>query len=381
MFMEIINLENPIQLDRFDQLLLKDPYSFLQQNSQWAKAVSKLAEDEVKFFLSETAHYSVTASMYLFRCVYGGFMISNVQAGSLGCFSFVGDPEKRAEAYRNIIDEIILYATEQKCIGITVTSNPYSNDHGFIEQFLQPEAGMKTFISYIDIEHYFDDSGRVLFKDYNVRSNLSRNIKKAYQHEFKFDAEHSLETLEEWYRNIHCRRIQELGGQPLTWDLFKNIFTAPGLRSNIVFFTVRKNSKLVSGDLCIYNEVGNLDNFMLSTDSDYLEQGVNYYMVDNILKWCHQHGMKRYNWQSSNPPQGGIFKFKKSWGSIVKDYYYFSKITDMNAFKNMIQTNPFQEIMKNTQGHFIAPYHTVRAGAMGVLSKEEINNIAEIYKS
>jgi hypothetical protein len=379
--MGIINLLDQRQVEMFDAFIAKDQYAFLQQSSAWARIASTISNDKILLFFIEGKDFAITATMYLFKSIYGNFLVSNAQAGSIGCFTFIGDPKKRNKAYRKLIEEITNYALKNECITITVTSNPYSDDYNLINEGLMPDAGMKTFISYIDILKYFDENGKIIYKDYNIRSNLSRNIKKSYLTGFEFKIDNSIDTLNKWYNEIHCRRITELGGKALPWQLFHNIYLENEIQSNYQFFTVKKNNKLISGDLCIYNNVGNLDNFMMSTDSDYLKDRVNYFIIDNILKWCYKNKIVRYNWQSSNPPGGGIFNFKKSWGSIVAEYYYYTKIIDKSGFSNMINSHPFNEIMNNVNGHFIAPFHTIKTGTLGVLSKDEINVIANIYQN
>jgi hypothetical protein len=378
--MGIVNLADKVSLDGYNDMIFQDPDSFLQQTTLWAETVAPIADDKVICFEIKTKSYFISCTMYLFSSEVGSYLVSNVQAGSIGCIAYIGDNLSKREAYGRIIDEIVKFARNNKCIGVSLTTNPYSNDNALLRDYFEPDAGMETFISVIDIEKYFDENGQVTFADYNYRTNLSRNIKKGYQSGFNFNIDSTFNDLENWYENIHKKRILELNGKPLPWSLFHNISTNAALNPYTIFFTVYKEDKLIGGDLCIFAPNGNLDNFMMSTDSDYLKDGLNFFLVDNIIKWCYKNNIRRYNWQSSNPPQGGIFNFKKSWGSEVLPYFYYTKILDKKSFEQMINGIPFSDFMKTIEGHFVAPYQTIKAGQYNILNKLEINKLANIYQ-
>lgn len=363
----------------FDRLVLDDSHSFIQQTTAWADIVSTIAGDKPVYIYDETDDYSIGASLYLFRCEHGNILVSNVQAGSIGCFFYNGKEENRWAAYDSLIQEIYSYAKKNNCISVTLTSNPYSKDNEIIKNSFSPEAGMHTFISVINIKDYFNDNGEVIFRDYNRRTNLSRNVKKSYGNDFKFNVNNNLEDIKYWYENIHNKRIIELGGKPLPYELFKNIFSNPEFEKNRVFFCTYKDGKMAGGDVCIFSLNGNFDNFMMSTDSDYIEMGINYFLTDNILKWCYSNGIKIYNWQSSNPPEGGIFNFKKQWGSEVLPYEYFTKIIDMDRFKKLLEYD-INETINIYSGHFIAPYSTLAKGEFGFFDKSHINREVNIYQ-
>jgi len=372
-----IDFNNTSQKEKFDNYIFHSPDNFIQQTTRWAEIACSVSNDQPVFLYEENSGYFIGCSLYLFHSQLGNILVSNIQAGSLGCIFYKGKDDQRAVAYHNLMKEIITFAKNNNCISITLTSNPLSDDSSLIEKYLKPETGMKSFISIIETEKFFDANGEVALEDYNRSSNLSRNLKKAYNNSLEFYTEKNPGIFEEWYHYIHLERIHELGGKPLPYNFLYDILFHPKMEEFSKLFTVYKDGFLIGGTLCVFNKKGILDNFMPSTRKQYLEVGTNFFMVDQILKWCYRNQIKIYNWQSSNPPRGGVFKFKKQWGSEVRPYTYYTKILDKERFEKIISENSLESITETFEGHFFAPFHTVKKGIYGIKSKEEINRIAE----
>ncbi|MBA3010369.1 MAG: hypothetical protein KKF12_22675 [Proteobacteria bacterium] len=358
----------------YDQLIFKDKRSFIQQSSWWAEIVCRISGDTPIFVCCDKT--KLAASMYFFKGKFGNILVSNIQPGSLGTFTCMEqNPDKRREMYRDIITFLIDFARLRKCISITVTDNPLIDDEKvYIEEFLQPEASMETFIQVIELEEYFDQKGNVQLPAYLKRTCLSRNINKSMHHGFDFSVENSLKELMKWYNEVHCVRIKELKGTPLPVEIFQNIGLFLG-KGNAYFFKITKGNKILAGALCICRSKGVIDNYMMSASTDAIKKGVNYFLMDNLLKWCFLNKMTLFNWQSSNPPDGGIFRFKKHWGSKVLPYSFYCKILDKKKFR-ALQQNDLPSIQKEYEGHFLAPYPLLIDNKQGRFSKKEIVGIA-----
>ena len=375
--MDRIDFNNKLQKEKFDSYIFHSPDSFIQQTTRWAEIVSSISGDLPVFLYEETRDYYIGCSLYLFNSRLGNILVSNIQAGSMGCIAYEGEDRHLNTAYKKLMEAIISTAKSNECISITLTSNPFADDANLIEKYLKPETGMKSFISIIKTKNFFNEHGAVTFKDYNRSSNLSRNLKKAYKNSLEFYTEKTPRVFDEWYQNIHMERIHEIGGKPLPYKLLYDILFHPKMEKFSKLFTVYKDGILIGADLCVFNENGIFDNFMPSTRKQYLDIGTNFFMVDQILKWCYRNQIEIYNWQSSNPPKGGIFKFKQQWGSEVLPYSYYTKIIDKERFEDVIHNHSLDTIRQVFEGHFFAPFHTVKKGIYGIKSKEEINRIAE----
>ena len=120
---------------------------------------------------------------------------------------------------------------------------------------------------------------------------------------------------------------------------------------------------------------------MMSSSSDAMERRLNFFLVHEILKWCRENDMKIYNWQSTNPPSGGIYQFKQSWGSHLLPYKYMTRILDEDAFRKMRENFTLEQLLNIYKGHFLAPWHAVKTGEFGFRDKGNINREAGIYQT
>ncbi|MFW5982899.1 MAG: hypothetical protein ACOCQ4_00210 [bacterium] len=375
--MDRIDFRNKRQKEKFDSYIFNSSDGFIQQTTRWAEIASPISGDMPVFLYEENKDYFIGCSLYLFNSRLGNILVSNIQAGSMGCITYKGEDKYKNTAYEKLMEAIIFTARSNNCISITLTSNPFANDGNIIEKYLKPEAGMKSFISIIKTKKFFNADGEVTLKKYNRSSNLSRNLKKAYHNSLEFYVEKKPQIFDEWYNNIHKERIYEIGGKPLPYKMLYDILFHPKMEEFSKLFTIYKNGILIGADLCVFNDNGIFDNFMPSTRKQYLDIGTNFFMIEQILKWCYRNQIKIYNWQSSNPPKGGVFKFKQQWGSEVLPYNYYTKIIDRERFEEVIRNKSLNTIRQVFEGHFFAPFHTVKKGIYGLKSKEEINRIVE----
>ena len=401
---KIINFSDTKDKFFFDQLIAKKSNSFIQQSCWWADIVCPISGDTPIFICSEDE--KMTASMYGYRGKFGDILVSNIQPGSLGTFTCLEqNPDKLKTMYSDMIRFLVDLAEQRKYISVTVTDNPMNRgERACIETFFQPDASMETFIQAIELKTYFDQNGEVCLPAYKKRSCLSRNIKKALKQKFVFSMENDPEELLNWYHNIHCQRIKTLKGMPLPIEIFQNIAPFLGEVGHLLdsrlagvafllaenthlyhrflgegkafFFKVINDQKMLAGALCICKEKGIMDNYIMAASDEGIKQGVNYYLIDKILKWCFSNHMTFFNWQSSNPPDGGIFRFKKHWGSKVFPYSFFCKILDKKKFRRL-QQYPLNEIQSAYKGHFIAPYPLLTNDRSGHFTKKEINDLTQ----
>lgn len=368
---QLINFQSEAEKEKFDAVIHRDPYSFIQQSTWWASVVKDVAGDEPIYLYRQNP--GAAMSFYLFRGPFGAILSSNIQPGTLGAFSCPREDRQRQD-YRDMLAALEDFARREGCLSISIASNPLvPEEAGYIEEFMAPQTQMQTFIQAVPLAEYMDKNGRVLLRDYHRRSRLSRNLQKANQAGFTFAQSTSAEELMAWYQAVHCPRIEALGGTPIPRLIFEKM--APALNNgNAAFFTVKKEAAIVAGAVCIFKRGSVLDNYMMSAQPEASQGGANYFLVDRLIRWCWQHDFRIYNWQSSNPPDGGIFHFKEQWGSRLYPYAFFTKILDRDRFAQL-QGIPLETIMAAYQGHFLAPTPTLVRGELGRFNKAETNHL------
>ncbi len=379
MDLHVVDFTSAKQRELFDMKVLDCPACFIQQTTFWADIVSLIAGDEPKFCYMQNDQWFIGASMYLYKNEAGNILVSNVQAGSLGTIVYQGKVADRMAAYREFLGALREYAKSLGCVAMTLTTNPFEVDDDPIREGLQPQTGMDTFIMVIPVKRFFDHGGEAITEDKS--RNFRRNLKKGLEAGFRFEVVRDEAIVQQWYDTLHVKRIRELEGEPLPWELFENAIRSKEFGDYWKFFAVYDGDELVSGDFCIHNVQGLMDNFMMSSSLDAMDRRLNYFLVHETLKWCRDNDIRLYNWQSSNPPSGGIFQFKQGWGSLLLPYKYMTRILDEDGFAQMRKDYNLEDLLARYKGHFLAPWHAVKTGDLGFQNKENINREAGIYQT
>jgi hypothetical protein len=375
MDIERVDFTDSEERSMFDGYVESAKSTFIQQSTKWATAIADIHRDEPAYFYIKDDGDFLGASLYFYEGEYGPILCSNVQAPTIGTFCRAIETEGKAEEmYQKLINHILTFAGDKGCITVSVMTNPFNEEHDLVYDTFDPQCGIESFIQTITIDKYFDDEGNITFKDYNRRTNLSRNVKNAYDYGFKSEVSTNIDDLDYWYENIHAVRINEVGGTPLPKNMFLDAFET--MEDNILFLIAKKDGDIVGGDFCAYTEEGILENIMLSSDSDHFEEGVNFFLIDQLLRWCYENKISHYDWQSSNPPKGGVFRFKKQWGSVVRTFYHYTKILDEQRFEELSELDE-ESVFEAYPNHFIAPYHTLLNQEYTIETKENVHKLIE----
>lgn len=368
---EVMDFNDKEEQMEFDKLLLNCKWSLIQQSTYWGKVVKDISPD-IPYFLvaKENGKWIGGLCLYLYSHEFGNILTSNPHAGSMGSVSIQENSTKPELVYQLLLEYAVKLAEELNCITLSLSTNPFLDDHELFQKYLKPDTGIESYIQVIWLNEFFNEQGEHIFRDYIKRSNLSRNVRKSYKSGLKFIDYCDVTLLKEWYK-IHSNRLTNLGATPLPFQIFENVLNLGRENENMKYIFAEYNDELVGGCLNIFNK-NVFDIFMLSSDMDTAQElGTNFFLVDSILKFVNKLGIPVFNWQSSNPPTGGSFRFKKQWGSKVLIYYYYTKIIgDLKHLQNMNLNS-----VKNAYNwHFVAPYHSIID-----VNDKRIPKKAEIY--
>ena len=141
-----------------------------------------------------------------------------------------------------------------------------------------------------------------------------------------------LELLGEFY-DVFSKNMRDLGTPVYGKNFFKEILVA--FPDNAHIAVVRLNGEAVGTGFLMGN-AGVLEIPWASTLKKYNRLGINMYMYWNILKFAIEHEFKTFDFGRSSK-DAGTLKFKKQWGSVEKQlYWYYS----MDEDKPMPSLNP-----------------------------------------
>lgn len=344
---------------RYDRLFESCPEAFIQQSSLWAEAIQGLGPDRPILLLCHDRGQDLAGlPLYLFEASTGNVLTSVPQPGPLGgVFVRPGVSEAAAdEIYARLIERAVAIAKAHSCLSLTVITNPFRADLELYERSLESPIVLENFTQWIPLDEVVDGE-RILLRDLNRRSNLSRNVRRAREAGFSVEAARGEEDLLAWYR-VHVQRHRELGASPLGLDLFRNLVRILGPRGKAHLLLVRRGREIASGCLYVlHRDV--LDVFMLSMDSSFVEDAPNFLNTEASLVWARKQGARIYNWQSSPGRETGVYRYKQQWGSREAPYYF---VTQLLCAPEVLLRLGKQGIADAYSGHYVVPFAALDQG-------------------
>jgi hypothetical protein len=349
-----VDAQTDIELD---DLLASCPSSFAQQTRHWRDVVTGLGVDTPLFLGCRSGGRLVgVLPAYRFEGPLGAILTSGAQAGPLGGVT-VRAGEDAEPIYAQLIRAFIALAIDRDCAIASVISNPIWPDRDWYDRFFEADFVLENSCLVLDLNEALDANGTIV----GASSNLRRNLRRAHSGALSIDATQSRENVEAWYE-IHHARHTEIGAAPLPKDLFLGALEhmVPGGAGRFFFAREKDTGDMVAGGFYVLN--GNvIDALMPSMRSDSAKLAPNFLLAMHSISWARAKGIRYYNWQAS-PPEGGVDRFKRQWGSRDYRYCYFSKVTgDMSK----IQSSSAREISRGYPWHYVLPFDQL--GATGAL--------------
>lgn len=347
----------------FDTLYAQSADVFVQQSTAWADAIARLGQDTPYFMLAlDTVSGQPIAglTLYKFTGPFGTIMSSVPQAGSLGgifCSQEAVAVASLEAIYASLLDAGRELARSQGCVALILTSNPLVGDLGLYEKTGPPTYSLRTFTQVIDLEKLFSEEGEAVLPR-GVRRNVLKAHDAGIQVEWADAQVQSAEgTFEEWY-DLHQRRHKDLALSPLPKDLLIGILDRLGTADMAALAVARLSGRLIGGCIFLWNR-SVADAFIMSSDTAFLDSGVNYALAYFALKDFRRRGIGWFNWQSSATRSSGVYTFKQRWGSVERPYSYLTWV--FPGFGALLGV-PEASIRAGYPWHYVAPFAAIVAG-------------------
>ncbi len=343
----------------YDELFEACPDAFIQQSTYWAEAIQELGPDRPIFLLYREGDTAIAGlPLYLYEHPLGNILTSVPQPGPLGGIFFREglSVAKLEPVFASLLGRAQELAQANRCISMTIITNPFFQDIEFYRKYLLPSFAFENFTQYIWVGDAIQE-GKIILRDYNRRSNLSRNLHKARENGLEV-APHATEAdVDAWLR-IHEKRFGELEALPLDPQLFRGILNVLGPRGKACLLLAKKGGRVISGGLYVRHR-SVMDVFMLCMDSEYADQGPNFLNTEQSLLMAHRMGVQRYNWQSSPGRESGVYQHKKQWGSREATYYF---VTKLFCEPERIRKIGLDALKSKYTGHYVVPYAAFQEG-------------------
>lgn len=239
------------------------------------------------------------------------YIFSGGRFGYAGFFS--SNPKKQIVDYLSSIERNLINLNVATCsLTTSYLADPYSNKSSW----------NSTPISYLvaNSKHSVNNEG-LSFRKAIIRSNLSRNLKKAYKNELYCQEFFDSDILSQWHEKCHVPRISELNGN--LWDL--ELLESLMKNGTGSILSVFNSSRQMIGGCFILKSSTTLEIFMMSTTRENQKLGVNHLIAEKIYLLANENSIEYINWQASNPPDSPLVRFKKEWNTEEKSFQILSK--------------------------------------------------------
>jgi hypothetical protein len=342
------------------------PGSVAQQTPGWRRTIEALGVDQARVLACRIGdELAGVLPAYRFAGPLGAILVSCAQAGPLGGVACRGE---RDAVYTALLEAFLELASVERCAVATVITNPFEPDRELCEARLAPDFVLENSCQVLDLVTGLDEAGQPLLGS----THLRRHLRRACTGELAIDEQQDAETVAAWWR-IHEARHREIGTEPLPLSLFEAALAHAVPAGVARFFFVRRGGVLAGGGLYLHHGAV-IDALMPSVSSEHAPLGVAYLLALHSMRWARARGIRHYNWQPS-PPDGGVYRFKRQWGSRDLSYAYLTRITGDAA---PLLASSAREIRERYPFHYVLPFDRLGGGAgPGVSTRRDAWNAAE----
>jgi SAM-dependent methyltransferase len=327
------------------------PTSFAQQTPGWRNVITSIDSDEPVFLGCRRRGQLVgVLPAYRFAGPLGAILTSVPQAGALGGVAVLPetDPEP---VYAALLSAFIAESARRGCVLASVITNPFWPDRALYERHLQPDYVLENACQALDLEASLDAAGNPAAGSPHLR----RHLRKAESGALAIDEEQSPANVEEWY-GIHHARHREIGATPLPKAMFTSALEHMVSRDKARFFFVRLagSGEMAGGGFYVYHGAV-IDALMPAVRSDCMRLAANYLLGLHTIRWARARGLRFYNWQAS-PPDSGVHRYKRQWGSRDVPYCYLTRITGDHG---PIVRSTVEVVGAAYRWHYVLPYDRI----------------------
>ncbi len=249
---------------------------------------------------------------------------------------------------KKMFEKLERFAVENDCLSMSVSTHPLSSvpfvKHRDIFEY---DYSFTNFCQISDVSVH-----PVVGMTHHRRMAFNNEISKmTVQNEWYIDKNPTKELFDRWFE-IYLKKMKLFGSIPLPYEFYYK-YWQESLRNKIIDFWMITNGEDVIGG--VFFAVGkNIIDYCTSLfDEKYSNLNPTTYLLNQYFYKMMDAGIQYFNWQSSPVRNGGVYNYKKRWGSKEYEHYYFSKI--LCNIDDMVQI-PLDIMKRETVGHYVIPY-------------------------
>ena len=248
------------------------------------------------------------------------------------------------QAKRLLVEGYFDYAQSQNACSTTVITNPLNMDHEIYESTIEGFIRDERIGQITHLPENPDDELIKIFDD-----PRPRNIRRALKEGVQVSSGNEKVSIEFLYK-VHIENMQEIGGLSKSWDFFEKLLSDMPRDLWSVYIGSRDGQPIAA--LLVFYFNGTAEYFTPVIISEHRNtQALALVIYEAMKDAVSQRGCKNWNWGGTWLSQGGVYDFKKRWGTSDYPYYYNTKL-----FNEGVRSSSKEALLKDYPGFFVLPF-------------------------
>ena len=249
-----------------------------------------------------------------------------------------------------LIEAFYDYAQSQDACSATLITNPLMMDHEIyensIEGFIRDERIGQ-------ITHLPNDPDDELIKIFD--DPRPRNIRRALKEGIEVSSGNETSAIKFLYE-IHVQNMKAIGGLSKSWDFFEKLLSDMPRELWSVYVGTKEDQPIAA--LLVFHFNGTAEYFTPVILSEHRNtQALALVIYEAMKDAVSRKGCKNWNWGGTWLSQGGVYDFKKRWGTSDYPYYYYTKL-----FHEGVRSSSKETLLADYPGFYVLPFSELKEG-------------------
>ena len=175
-----------------------------------------------------------------------------------------------------------------------------------------------------------------------------RNIRKAIREGVSVTENHSDEAIGFLFET-HAANMAAIGGLPKKRSFYDSISGFLSEKQWSIYIASKDNSPISA--LLLFYHNGTVEYFTPVVVESHRSTQALTLIIFEAMRDAITRGYKKWNWGGTWLSQGGVYDFKKKWGTTDYPYFYYTKVFDMR-----IKKLKRVDLLTAFEGFYVLPY-------------------------
>lgn len=347
-----LNLTDRKEMERLEKFLLSNPVSLFYHSPVYLTLLAEYLENtRTELWIHENSQRNIDGYfplVFKLNKKTGNVCNSLPYYGSNGGIitANVLTQQQKENVWKTLLDSAVDSAKKMNCVTTTFITNPLDPDFNawlskhFKHQLTDQRIGQLTPLSN---EGNIEENLMKVFED-----PRPRNIRKAIKEEVRITWSNSAEDFDFLFAT-HKTNIDAIGGISKEPLFFTKVQQCVPENYRKVYIAEKNGAKI--GALLLFYFNNTVEYFTPAVVEEYRNLQASSLLIFRAMCDAAAEGYKWWNWGGTWLSQGGVFDFKKKWGTENRNYYYYTQINDETILK-MEKT----DLLKEYPFFFVVPF-------------------------